>query len=201
MHAPSKSLSVPSSVAGMIAGVVGVTNDGALRTPAIDQRRPVPADVDRPARPTHCRRRRPCSTFWDQHEQTGPEAYGKTSFPTPNCGYSAKQIRTAYSMQSAVSAGNNGRGVTVAIIDAYAAPNIVADTNALCTMNGEPQFTAGPVHARPTFTPFTSRTSAAAKPAGTRRSRSTSRPFTAWHRAPTSTTSAPRTATPASTTR
>ncbi|HZD97898.1 MAG TPA: protease pro-enzyme activation domain-containing protein, partial [Micromonosporaceae bacterium] len=153
MHAPSRSLSVPSSIASLIAGVVGVTNDGALRTPA-SITTPAGAGADSSTGPSDALPPpSTCSTFWDQHEQTGPEAYGKTSFPTPNCGYSAKQIRTAYKTQSAVQAGNTGRGVTVAIIDAYAAPNVEADTNALSVMNGEPQFTAGQL-TQTTFTPF-----------------------------------------------
>jgi subtilase family serine protease len=142
MHAPSTSLSVPSSVGSLIAGVVGVTNDGALRTPkhvvasgggsASDAASP---SADLPPASE-------CSVFWDQHEQVGPEAYGRTSFPTPNCGYTASQLRGAYNVQSAVSGGNDGRGVTVAIIDAYAAPNILADNAALSALNGEPALTA-----------------------------------------------------------
>ena len=131
MHAPGKSLSVPSSIASLIAGVVGVTNDGALRTPA-SITTPAGAGADSSTGPSDALPPpSTCSTFWDQHEQTGPEAYGRTSFPTPNCGYSAKQIRTAYNTQSAVKAGDTGRGVTVAIIDAYAAPNVEADANTL----------------------------------------------------------------------
>ena len=153
MHAPGKSLSVPSSIASLIAGVVGVTNDGALRTPA-SITTPAGAGADSSTGPSDALPPpSTCSTFWDQHEQTGPEAYGRTSFPTPNCGYSAKQIRTAYNTQSAVKAGDTGRGVTVAIIDAYAAPNVEADTNTLSAMNGEPQFAAGQF-TQTTFTPF-----------------------------------------------
>jgi len=152
MHAPSTSMSVPSSVASLIAGIVGVTNDGALRTPASIT--PAGNGADSSTGPSDALPPpSTCSTFWDQHEQIGPEAYGRTSFPTPNCGYSAQQIRTAYNTQSAVKAGNTGRGVTVAIIDAYAAPNVVADTNALSAMNGEPQFTAGQF-TQTIFTPF-----------------------------------------------
>jgi subtilase family serine protease len=153
MHAPSTSLSVPSSMAGLVTGVIGVTNDGALRSPdhvvsaaggSVDSSTGPSDALPPPAQ---------CSVFWDQHEQIGPEAYGRTSFPTPNCGYSASQIRTAYNVDSAVSHGNDGHGVTVAIIDAYASPTIVADANALSAMTGEPALAPGQ-YTQTTFTPF-----------------------------------------------
>ena len=84
-----------------------------------------------------------CSAYWDQHEQVGPLAYGKTSFPTNNCGYTAAQLRTAYGIQSTVAHHQDGKGVTVAIIDAYASPTIVSDTNQLAALNSEPQLAAG----------------------------------------------------------
>jgi subtilase family serine protease len=142
MHAPSEALSVPSALGGLVAGVIGVTNDGALRSPkhvvasgggSLGGSTSPSADLPPASQ---------CSVFWDQHEQVGPEAYGRTSFPTPNCGYSASQLRGAYNVQSAVSHGNDGHGITVAIIDAYAAPNILVDNAALSAQNGEPALTA-----------------------------------------------------------
>src|SRR5262245_7676589 len=153
IHAPSKALSVPGSVAGLIAGVVGVTNDGALRTPShvvvsggsTADSSTAPSDALPP--PSQC------SVFWDQHEQTGPPAFGRTSFPTPNCGYTAAQLRAAYNVQSAVSHGNDGHGQTVAIIDAYDNGTALADANALSDRNGEPEFAPGQF-AVTDFTPF-----------------------------------------------
>lgn len=142
MRAPTHTLTVPSSIAGLIAGVVGITNDGALRSP--DLATPSGASVAGATAPSDAvPPRAACSTFWDQNEQVAPLAYGKTSFPTNNCGYSPAQLRTAYGVQSSVSHGNNGHGVTVAIIDAYASPTILADSNALFDLQGEPEFAAG----------------------------------------------------------
>ena len=142
LRAPAGNLSVPRSIAGLISGFVGVSQDNALRTPS--SVKPAggavtdaqgPSDALPPAAL--------CSTYWDQHEQIAPLAYGKTSFPTPNCGYTAKQVRTAYGIQSAVSSGDTGRGVTVAIVDAYASSSMEADANQLSAMQGEPQFKPG----------------------------------------------------------
>ena len=153
MHAPSTALSVPRSISGLIAGVVGVTNDGALRTPS-HAVMSGGSTVDSSASPSDAvPPRQSCSAYWDQFEQVSPPAYGRTSFPTNNCGYTAAQFRGAYDVQSAVNHGDNGSGVTVAIIDAYASATIVSDNNALDAANGEPQLAPGQ-YTETDFTPF-----------------------------------------------
>jgi subtilase family serine protease len=143
LRAPANALSVPSSVAGLIAGFVGVTNDGALRKPAIASATSNGA-IDKLVGPSDAQPPRAnCSAYWDQFEQVAPLAYGRTSFPTPNCGYSPAQLRTAYGMQPSVNHGNNGQGVTVAIIDAYASTTMLQDANDYADLQGEPEFTAG----------------------------------------------------------
>jgi subtilase family serine protease len=135
LRAATRDLSVPSSVRSLIAGFSGVTQTilQPASKPVADSSKP--SDAQPPAAA--------CSVFWDQHEQVAPSAYGRTSFPTPNCGYSPTQLRTAYGVQSAVKTGNNGRGVTVAIVDAYDSPTILADANAYSVLQGEPQFGPG----------------------------------------------------------
>jgi subtilase family serine protease len=122
----SSALSVPAAVAPLIAGVIGVSQSASLRKPAAA-----------PPPPAHC------SSFWDQYEQVAPLAYGRTSFPTIGCGNSATQVRSAYGVQPLVSKGDTGNGVTVAIIDAYASPTVVDDTNQLASFEGEPTLAAG----------------------------------------------------------
>jgi subtilase family serine protease len=126
----TSALSIPRSIASSVAGIVGVSQT-PLHHPAFRK----PLDAQPP--------RQSCSAFWDQFEQVAPLAYGRTSFPTNNCGYSPAQLRKAYGVQSAVSHGDNGHGVTVAIIDAYASPTILQDANDLATFQGEPTFAAG----------------------------------------------------------
>jgi len=140
LRAPDRALTVPSSIAGIVSGVLGISQTASLRQPNIASPNAGgkvvgPKDAQPP--------RAACSTFWDQHEQIAPLAYGKTSFPTNNCGYTPTQIRTAYGVQSAVSHGNNGAGVTVAIIDAYASATMLTDANAYADAVGEPEFAAG----------------------------------------------------------
>ena len=139
LRASTGNLSVPTDIAGVISGVLGVSQTASVHHPASitpdNTASTGPADAV-PARAD-------CSAFWDQHEQIGPLAYGKTSFPTNNCGYSPSQVRTAYGVQSAVKSGTDGRGVTVAIIDAYASQTIVSDADALSALQGEPALAAG----------------------------------------------------------
>jgi subtilase family serine protease len=135
LRAASRPLSVEASMSKLIAGFIGVGTEGTLRRPAITANGNAPKDAVPP--------RASCSTFWDQFEQVSPPAYGRTSFPTNNCGYTAAQLRGAYGMQNAVSRGDNGTGQTVAVIDAYASATIVSDTNALAASQGEPALAPG----------------------------------------------------------
>src|SRR5262249_28591162 len=125
----TSSLTIPRAMAKSISGIIGVSS--------------VPKHVTASRRPMDTPTPSQGSTYWDQYEQVGPPAYGRTSFPTPNCGYSAAQYRGAYGVQNAVNHGDDGRGVNVAIIDAYASPTIEADADALSTSQGDPAFKAG----------------------------------------------------------
>ncbi len=53
-------------------------------------------------------------------------------------GYSPAQMSAAYGFDQIPSAGD-GRGKTIAIVDAYGSPNIQSDLNAFCTQYGLPQ--------------------------------------------------------------
>ena len=54
------------------------------------------------------------------------------------CGYKPPQLRGAYGTDSRLRHGNDGRGATVAVVDAYASPTIVADTQQYTSRN-DPQ--------------------------------------------------------------
>ncbi len=152
-------LSAPSNVAGLIAGVIGVSEPASIPTPKhVAPRGAITAvgvDPDGNAAPNDALPPPAlCSTYYGQHTQTVPVAYGRTSFPTYICGYSPAQIRGAYGIASAVAHHQNGAGITVAIIDAYGSSTIVADADALSAQNGEPAFQTGQ-YRQTLFTPFT----------------------------------------------
>jgi subtilase family serine protease len=65
-----------------------------------------------------------------------------SALPRPSAtlvqGYSPAQMSTAYGIDQIPAAGD-GRGKTIAIIDAYGSPNIQSDLNTFCTQFGLPQ--------------------------------------------------------------
>ena len=82
------------------------------------------------------RRRRP------PHDK--PAAYGKHQ-PYVVCGYVPQQYQSAYGETALLRSGVTGRGVTVAITDAYAAPTIYQDAQKYNRVHHQPLFTARPV--------------------------------------------------------
>ena len=142
LRGAASDLSVPAVIRPLIMGVTGVSQ--LIVHPA--SQLPVPAGPssgragpNRSSAPPEA----PCSVYWNQHQQVAPQAYGRTRFPTPNCGYTPRQIRMAYGMQGANKHGITGKGVNVAIVDAYNSPTIVRDVNAYSRRTGEPTLAPG----------------------------------------------------------
>ncbi len=144
--APSTQLTMPASVAASVAGVDGVA-DGVGKTvpnhvneaavaPAVK-----PADT-LPGPPPGFYNAPPCSQYWAQKIDTTDPAPA-TGKPYVPCGYVPSQFRGAYGVASAVNSGINGSGVTVGIVDAYAAPTILNDANTYAALHGDPQFAPG----------------------------------------------------------
>ncbi|GAA5195281.1 S53 family peptidase [Rugosimonospora acidiphila] len=155
LRAPSTAVSVPSSVAPDVAQVTGLDDSALLRKPMSVS---IPDDGSMPSAHLVTPGATPpplgqCSTYWGQHSQTVPDAYGKTSVPTNICGYSPQQLQGAYGVAAAIKAGQNGHGVTVAIIDAYGSPTMQSDANAYATGFGQPAFKAGQ-YSETLFQPF-----------------------------------------------
>jgi subtilase family serine protease len=138
LPAPNADLSVPRSVSGVIAGVAGLDGGDRLMKPGGDlpDAPPAPAFVNAP----------PCSAYWGEKIATGdkspdgqtiPSAYGGQQ-PYAPCGYTPSQLEGAYGVKSAIAGGLDGRGQTVAIVDAFASPTIAQDANQYATTHGQP---------------------------------------------------------------
>src|SRR5207245_3698173 len=79
-----------------------------------------------------------CSSYGAQLQAVRfTDPYGPGTLPFAPCGYTPQQIKGAYGIS-----GYDGSGQTVAIIDAYAAPTLVQDTNQWSTNRGLPTLTA-----------------------------------------------------------
>ena len=148
---PSKAPTLPKAVAAHVLGVTvdqGTAKHPNYATPDSGQNAKARSRSAAPAAPSAA-----CSNYFGQNFDTVPSAYGRTSFPTYICGYTPSQIESAYGKDALAKAmpGNSGKhghapdgsGQTVAIIDAYASPTILADANAYSAKYGLPPMDAG----------------------------------------------------------
>ncbi len=138
VQANTSSLSLPSdtpaAVSGAISGVLGIDQGSALKKPASVL--PGPPEGSRTGV-------QPCGTYWGEKTATAqPKAYGAHQ-PYAVCGYYPNQFQTAYGESGLVKSGVDGRGVTVAITDAFAAPTMLADAQTYSSRHGLPTFKAG----------------------------------------------------------
>jgi subtilase family serine protease len=126
--------STPAAVTSAITGVLGIDQGSTLKTPADTLPGPPPGarfGVQ------------PCSAYYGQKVATAqPPAYGKHQ-PYTVCGYVPQQYQSAYGETALLRSGVTGRGVTVAITDAYAAPTMLADAQKYNQVHDQPQFGPG----------------------------------------------------------
>jgi subtilase family serine protease len=138
----TKTLSVPTSIAGSVAGVVGVnedinTNQLAKSSPNV-ARKGAPADAE-PAPPAAFRNPQPCSgsSFGSKTDTAdSPALYAPfTGHSYDICGYGPTKLRSGYGLQSQVNHGVDGSGVAIAIVDAYDSPTLLADAQHYSNLN------------------------------------------------------------------
>jgi subtilase family serine protease len=143
MRSNTSPLKVPATLS-QVQAVIGLDESANL----------VHTDASAPA---GFRNAPPCSQFWGQKtiaNTATPDGTVLTPGPWSNnaagtvtdhsvtafapCGYAGVQLQGAYGLRGAITAGNNGSGVTVAVIDAYASPTIVNDVTEYSTRHGLP---------------------------------------------------------------
>jgi subtilase family serine protease len=124
----------PAAVTGALSAVIGIDQGIALKHTADTEPGPPPG-----ARYGV----QPCSAYYAQKVATDkPTAYGKHQ-PYAVCGYGPQQFQGAYGESALLKAGINGRGTTVAITDAYAAPTIYQDAQKYNRVHHQPLFKPG----------------------------------------------------------
>ncbi|MFJ4790503.1 protease pro-enzyme activation domain-containing protein [Streptomyces sp. NPDC088794] len=130
-RAPSKSASAPDSLNGAVLTVTGL--DNAPHKADHDDQLPGPTAVFKNAGPF--------SSYYGSKTATSlPSAYGK-KIPYAVQGYTGKQLRAAY------GAGKyTGKGVRVAITDAYASPTIAFDAATYAKKHGDAKWKTGQLH-------------------------------------------------------
>jgi subtilase family serine protease len=134
VRSPSADISVPSSLATIVSGVIGLDDSAVFVTTdhVVDKNAP-PSDGFRNAPPL--------SLFWAQYTSDYPYPAGFTAVSDPAKvpwtvqGYTPDQIKGAYGIDGTY----DGAGQTVAIIDAYASPTIFYDVNQWSKRRGLPE--------------------------------------------------------------
>ena len=135
-------LSIPASLAGVVSGVVGVNEYVATTDLALESHNQVSRIAkpkQEPAPPAGFRNPQPCSSYFGQKIDTKDAAslYAPYTAPLPYdiCGYLPRQLRGAYGLSGAISRGNDGNGVAIAIVDAYDSPTLLSDAQRYFRMN------------------------------------------------------------------
>jgi subtilase family serine protease len=137
LRAPDTNLSIPAQLTSVVLGTVGVDQSENLLKPdlvggptdagtssATSANQVTPGVVPPPA---GFRNARPCSQFFGQQIDTTDPTFNGKQLPYAPCGYVPSQLRGAYGIDKTVAAGIDGRGVTVAIVDAFGSPNLFSD--------------------------------------------------------------------------
>ncbi|MFD9484264.1 protease pro-enzyme activation domain-containing protein [Streptomyces sp. NPDC059991] len=127
-RAPVKTASAPGALADAVLTVTGL--DNAPHKATHHETLPAPGPAFKNSGPF--------STYYGSNIATTlPDAYG-TKVPYAVKGYTGKQLRAAY------GAGRyTGKGVTVAITDAYASPTMAKDAQQYALRNGDKSYRHG----------------------------------------------------------
>jgi len=149
-RAPVSDAQVPASVASAVLTVANLDNMplknitnyvGEETTPAVKgisgttAKQSVGSDGATFLGPT------PCSAYYGQiKDKTDPAINGVKDSPYSVCGYVPSQLRGAYGV---TATGLTGKGVKVAIVDAYGSATIKADADQYAVNHGDPAFKSG----------------------------------------------------------
>jgi subtilase family serine protease len=150
LRANATDLRIPLALRGVISGVTHLDESGALKTPAtaavgtVDAPTTAATSNGLPGPAPGIRYGfQPCSAYYAEKLATNqPKAYGKTA-PYDVCGYTPKQYASAYGISDQWTKGHTGKGVTIAITDAYASPTMLKDANTYAQSTGQAAFTKG----------------------------------------------------------
>ncbi len=150
-QAPAGTVTVPSDVSSYVLSVTGLDEAPATVSPkaAVDL---LPSQYDAmrkqapSAYPVGFRNAKPCGSYYGQltanvegdYSTKLPNYWGRALFYTV-CGYRPSQLRSAYGVPASLT----GKGVTVAIIDAYQSPTLLKDANRYAKDTGDKPFWRG----------------------------------------------------------
>jgi subtilase family serine protease len=79
-----------------------------------------------------------CSEWWGNSTDTVDSPYGSgyaNPLPVAQCGFKPANVREAYGFSQIVRKGNDGTGVSIAIVDAWQSPTLLADAQTYFAQN------------------------------------------------------------------
>jgi subtilase family serine protease len=134
----ASTMSVPASLSGSVAGALGINQNIATTASAsgsaASTQTSAAATNPFPPAPAAFITAPPCGSSYSAKIATVSPPFGQgypNKVPYQVCGYKPGQLRSAYNIGSA----NTGRGVTVAVIDAYGSATIASDSARYFRMN------------------------------------------------------------------
>jgi len=118
-RAPIEPARIPNAIASRVSTVLGLHTATVKPTAMVGQALAAASTTSVP-----------CPDYLGQYFDTTDPAYGG-GYPNPTpvypCGLTPPRVRKAYGLDAAVASGNDGRGVRIAIIDAWRSPALVSD--------------------------------------------------------------------------
>jgi subtilase family serine protease len=145
-RAPTSDAQVPAAVSGAVLSVNGLDNRPQLTKPTglVTPSIPTTSGGSK-AKPQQSKGAdgapylgsTPCSAYYGQAVDTTDPQFNGANAPYAICGYTPKQLRGAYGV---TSSGLSGKGVTVAIVDAYGSPTMRSDANEYAVNQGDKPF-------------------------------------------------------------
>jgi subtilase family serine protease len=138
IHGTTGNIKIPTSLRTSILGVSGISGQTAYDHPYLVKQssliKPASGDAVDPE----------CATYYGQNNSadTGlpPGYHGATAIPYSQCSWYPALLREAYGV---TASGLTGKGVTVAIVDAYASSTMPADANQYAENHGDAPFAPG----------------------------------------------------------
>jgi subtilase family serine protease len=149
-RAPSRDVTVPTTVADAVLGITGLSQSSFTEKPSqvssgggVDGT----GSVDSNDRSTVASGATasgvpylgtlPCSAYHGEQTATTLPPLNGSSAPWAVCGYVPSQVRGAYGV---TGTGLTGKGVTVAVVDAYGLPSMKADADKYAVLHGDKPF-------------------------------------------------------------
>ncbi len=154
----ASTMSVPASLSGSVAGALGINQNPATTAQASGSAARTQASAAAtnpfPPAPPAFITAPPCGSYYSAKIATVTPPFGHGypgKVPYQVCGYKPGQLRSAYNIGSATT----GKGVTVAIIDAYGSSTIASDSARYFRMNDPGHPFANAHFSQLNATPFT----------------------------------------------